>query len=60
MSKFEEDLSWILSDFKSGKLNFQEATLKIEDLIVQCLGLNAYLFTKFSALNDYFHKEVKE
>ena len=53
---FEEQLGWILMDFKQGKLNFSEATLKIEELIVHCLGINVFIFKKFEELVDWAKK----
>ena len=43
MSEFEEDLSSILMDFRNRKLNFAQTTLKIEELVIHCLG-----FTKWA------------
>lgn len=53
MDSFEGKLSWILSDFKNNKINFSQATLKIEQAIVQTLGINTYILTQFSEMVEY-------
>jgi len=42
MSKFEDEVGWILTRFKDGELNYFEATLEIENLISSCLGFSAF------------------
>jgi hypothetical protein len=50
---FENELGWILTEFKDGKSNFREVTLRIEELIVRCLGLNLYMSVTITrARND--------
>ena len=39
MNQFQEDLCWILTDFKNERINFAEADLKIRELIGRNFGL---------------------
>lgn len=46
MRKFEEELTFILGAFKAGELDYAETTLKIETLVVNCLGFGLYHATE--------------
>ena len=40
MTKFEEEITWILGDFKKEILNYAETIIKIEELITHILGFS--------------------
>jgi hypothetical protein len=40
MTKFEDELTWILGDFKQGKNGYPETILKIERLVESLLGFS--------------------
>ena len=50
---FEEEIGYILTDFKNGKINYAEAILLIEQLLLKQLNFTAYVNHMFeSALQD--------
>ncbi len=48
MSGMEDRLSWVLLEFKEGKLNYGQAILEIEEAIVKALGINVYFLNKLT------------
>lgn len=60
MGRFEEELGWILMRFRKGDLNFAETTIKIEELIIRCLGFSLLHFEKFDEILKWAEENRKE
>lgn len=60
MNQFEENLSWILQDFKDGQKNFGETVVAIEELIVRSLGLTSYHSEELKRAHKYIEELEEE
>ncbi len=50
MTKFEDELTFILGDFKQGRINYADTVLKIERLIENLLGFSAASNERFKEM----------
>lgn len=60
MSGIEDRLSWILVEFKEGKLNYPQAVLEIEEAIVKALGINVHFLNKLTQQRKHIEELEQE
>ena len=60
MDNFEERLLWILEDLKGNKIDYYEATLRIEELIVSNLEFVSYFNHKYSEWEEQINGRIPE
>lgn len=51
-SKFEEEMLRILNDLRAEKMNNGEAIVRVENLIIQCLGFVLYSSNKHEKIRS--------